>query len=95
MALVEVFPSQLFADLPMQSSIGFVHTIGYKLRLPTKSRSINRSFFFVGDTDIKLISWSIVIGSSPNFDIRVNSKRLQSQINCKAVSCTSSSQKLL
>ena len=78
----------------MQSSIGFVHTIGYKLRLPTKSRSINRSFFFVGDTDIKLISWSIVIGSSPNFDMRIDAKNSQSQIKCNAVSCISSSQKL-
>ena len=46
------------------------------------------------ESEIARIAWSIVMGSSPNFCIRLFAKYSQSQIKCRAVSCTSSSQKL-
>ena len=57
-----------------------------------KSSSTDKSMFFV--SEMKRMSWSIVMGSSPNFSMRVLAKYSQSHMRCMADSCTSSSQKL-
>ena len=55
------------------------------------SRDVRFSSF---ESEIARIAWSIVMGSSPNFCIRLFAKYSHLQIKCRAASCTSSLQKL-